>query len=101
MKEKGIPDVGMARSQGGLPCLSLIRVNESEEALIDMTLQAVAHEIRNPLMVIGAFARKLVETLDDSSASTEYARVLLRETVRLETLLSLMVEGNRLNTPRR
>jgi len=91
----------MTRSQSGLPCLSLVSMNESEEALIDTTLQAVAHEIRNPLMVIGAFARKLVETLDASSASGQYAGILLRETLRLETLLRLMVEENRSNNKRR
>ena len=101
MEEKGMPEVGMTRSQNRLPCLSVVAVNESEAALIDMTLQAVAHDIRNPLMVIGVFARKLVETLDASSASVEYARILLRETVRLETLLRLMVEGNRSNNTKR
>jgi hypothetical protein len=58
MEEKVIPEVGMTRSQRGLPRLSLVRVNETDEAPIDMTLQPAAHEIQNPLMVIGAFARK-------------------------------------------
>ena len=101
MEEKGIAEVEKTRSQNGFPCLSLVSMNESEEALIDTTLQAVAHEIRDPLMVIGAFERKLVETLDASSASVQYARILLRETVRLETLLRLIVEGNRSHNTKR
>jgi len=101
MKEKGIPEVGKTRSQGGLPCLTFFSMNEREKALIDTTLQAVAHETRNPLMAIGAFARKLVDTLDASSASGQYAGILLREALRLETLLRLMVEENRSNNKSR
>ena len=95
MEEKGTAEVGKARSQSGLPCLTSVTLNESEKAIIDITLQAVAHEIRNPLMVIGVFARKLVDTLDGSSASGQYAEILLRETLRLETLLKLMVDEDR------
>jgi signal transduction histidine kinase len=94
MKRKSIPEVKRTKSQSRLPCLSSVTLNESEKAIIDITLQAMAHEIRNPLMVIGAFSRKLVDTLDASSVSSQYARILLREALRLETLLSLMIDKN-------
>ena len=94
MKRESILKVGKTRSQSELPCLTSVTLNESEKTIIDITLQAVAHEIRNPLMVIGVFARKLVDTLDESSASGQYARILLREALRLETLLSAMIDEN-------
>ena len=40
------------------------------------TLQAVAHEIRNPLTVIGGFARKLVASIDLDSAGSKYAHII-------------------------
>lgn len=94
MKEKGVPEVEKTISQERLPSLTFVISNESEKALINTTLQAVAHEIRNPLMAIGAFARKLVDTLDASSESSRYARIVLREALRLETLLSLVIDEN-------
>jgi signal transduction histidine kinase len=94
MDGKGVPEVGMTRSQSGLPCLTVATLNEREKALIETTLQAVAHEIRNPLMVIGAFARRLVDSLDASSPSARYAEILLREALRLEMLLSVMIDEN-------
>lgn len=54
------------------------------------TLQAVAHEIRNPLMVVGGFARRLATKLDPSSDSGRYAKFILDETLRLETAFARM-----------
>ena len=96
MKVKSIPEIEKVGSQSALPCLSSVTLNESEKAIIDLTLQAMAHEIRNPLMAIGAFSRKLVDTLDASSVSGQYAKILLREALRLETLLSLIIDENRI-----
>ena len=97
MNGKNISKVGITGSQGGLPSLTRTPMNEREKALIDSILQVVAHEIRNPLMAIGAFARKLVDTLDGSSGSARYAGIVLREAIRLEALLELMVDENRSN----
>jgi signal transduction histidine kinase len=52
------------------------------------TLQAVAHEIRNPLTVIGGFARRLVASTDLDSAGSKYAHIILEEAARLEEFLS-------------
>ncbi|MDI6801612.1 MAG: HDOD domain-containing protein [Thermodesulfovibrionales bacterium] len=53
-------------------------------------LQAVAHEIRNPLMAVGCFARRLSESLDPQSKSWEYIQIIIEESRRLETALSIM-----------
>lgn len=49
----------------------------------------VAHEIRNPLLSIGGFARRLEKRLE--SPLKEYAHVILQETTRLEGLLTEML----------
>lgn len=54
------------------------------------TLQAVAHEIRNPLMAVGGFAKKLADALDPSSDGGKYAQVILEEAMRLEKILAEM-----------
>jgi HD-like signal output (HDOD) protein len=54
------------------------------------TLQAVAHEIRNPLMAVGGFAKKLADALDPSSEGGKYAQVILEEAMRLEKILAEM-----------
>lgn len=50
-------------------------------------LQAVAHEIRNPLVTIGGFARKLERTLNPSSNEWQYVRIIVEESARLESAL--------------
>lgn len=55
------------------------------------TLQAVAHEIRNPLTAVGGFARRLVQAMEPSSEAGQVARVILEEAGRLEEVLSRMV----------
>ncbi len=64
-------------------------LNEKEGAVVD-TLQAVAHEIRNPLMAVGGLAKKLASALDPSSEGGKYAQVILEEALRLEKALSEM-----------
>ena len=62
--------------------------------IVDHTLQAVAHEIRNPLTTIGGFAKKLAATLEPSSEEGKYAQVILKEALRLEKALFEMTRDN-------
>lgn len=57
---------------------------------VTRTLEAVAHEIRNPLLVVGGFAKRLADTLEPSSAGGKYARFILDEAERLERAQSKM-----------
>jgi len=57
------------------------------------TLQAVVHEIRNPLLVVGGVARKLADRLDPNSTGGHYIEILLEEASRLENALSEMVKN--------
>jgi len=47
----------------------------------------VAHEIRNPLIAVGGFARQLHEKLDADDPRREYSQIILEEVTRLEQIL--------------
>jgi HD-like signal output (HDOD) protein len=68
---------------------SFASIARKEKTVTD-TLQAVAHEIRNPLTAVGGFARRLAVSLDPCSQSGKYAKVILEEALRLEQVLSRM-----------
>ncbi len=48
---------------------------------------SVAHEIRNPLIAVGGFARQLHEELDAGDPKREYTGIILEEVTRLEQIL--------------
>jgi len=60
-----------------------------EETLVN-TLEAVAHEIRNPLMSVGGFARRLAKLLEGGGELQHYAQVILDEAGRLDGVLAEM-----------
>jgi len=75
-----------------LPTFSTIKT-EAAEPLITETLQAVAHEIRNPLTILGGFARRLEKILAPTSKEWSYVQQIIEESKRLETVLSTMTTG--------
>ncbi|MFO7596233.1 MAG: HDOD domain-containing protein [Desulfocurvibacter africanus] len=68
---------------------------QASDSRSDQVLQAVAHEVRNPLMAVAGFARKLVATVNPTSRESEYAQVILEEGQRLEAVLAKMHGGLR------
>ncbi len=71
------------------PLPSFGSLGEQKE-LVEHTLQAVAHEIRNPLLAVGGFARKLAASLDPGTKGGEYVKIILEEASRLEKALHEM-----------
>ncbi len=55
-------------------------------------VQGVAHEIRNPIMTIGGFARRIRSRADEGDGLSRYADIILEETARLETLVQQVRE---------
>lgn len=52
----------------------------------------VAHEIRNPLVSIGGFTRRIRKKVGDESPITPYLEVIIEEVTRLERTLNEMLE---------
>jgi HD-like signal output (HDOD) protein len=77
--------------QGGrLPSFTSL---EDDQETVTRTLQAVAHEIRNPLLAVAGFARRLASSLEPTSEGGKYVKIILEETGRLEAALSEMTHS--------
>jgi len=58
-------------------------------------LQAVVHEVRNPLTAIGGFAKKLEKNLNPASEEWEFVHVIVEEATKLESKLDEMERRDR------
>lgn len=63
-------------------------IQEERLAVLGEMSASVAHELRNPLVSIGGFARRLVKQKDATPQQQEYAEIIARETRRMEEMLS-------------
>ena len=53
--------------------------------------ERLAHEIRNPLVAAGGFARRMLNTLSDEDPNREKVRIIIQEVARLEKILEKTV----------
>jgi signal transduction histidine kinase len=60
----------------------------------------VAHEVRNPLASIGAFARRVHKGLPENDPGREYLEIVIREAERLERMVGEQLEYATLQRPR-
>ncbi len=72
--------------------LPTIKTLDQSPSSASEVLQAVMHEIRNPLMVVGGFVTRLAKTMGPDSEGSRYVGVILEETSRLE---KVMLEMNK------
>ena len=66
--------------------------DEEGSGAAEKILDAVAHEIRNPLTAIGGFARRLAKISEEDSRLSRYAKIIESESARLERTLKDMIE---------
>jgi HD-like signal output (HDOD) protein len=76
--------------QQSFPSFEGLGQEDIPKETVDYVLQAVAHEIRNPLVAVTGLAKRLSALVDPSSKGREYVDVILRESRRLEEALSKM-----------
>jgi HD-like signal output (HDOD) protein len=88
ISEKMFDEEGITRPHA-LPTFDSLYEDEESHS---QTLQAVVHEIRNPLLVVGGLARKLATSMDPDSSGGRYIQIILEEASRLEKALSAMVK---------
>jgi hypothetical protein len=55
-------------------------------------LQAIMHEIRNPLTLVGGFAKRLANIIDKDTEGWQYVQIILEESRRLENFLLMLSE---------
>ncbi|HEY6872869.1 MAG TPA: histidine kinase dimerization/phospho-acceptor domain-containing protein [Geobacteraceae bacterium] len=62
-------------------------VKMEKMALVGRITSSIAHSIRNPLMIIGGFARSLLKTVAESDRNRQYLESIVREAKQLEDVL--------------
>ena len=67
-------------------------VKMEKMALVGKITSSVAHSIRNPLMVIGGFARSLLKNAPEDDQKREYLESIVRETKQLEDVLAEVLD---------
>ncbi|MBW1965999.1 MAG: response regulator [Deltaproteobacteria bacterium] len=64
---------------------------EKSEALEKM-MDQVVHEIRNPLVAIGGFARRISESLSEGDPNREYLKLIVQNVETLEHMIKKLIE---------
>jgi signal transduction histidine kinase len=62
-------------------------VKMEKMALVGRITSSIAHSIRNPLMIIGGFARSLLKTVEENDRNRQYLESIVREAKQLEDVL--------------
>ncbi|MBI5444733.1 MAG: response regulator [Deltaproteobacteria bacterium] len=67
------------------------RVTEEKLGALGQMAEGVAHEVRNPMVTIGGFARRIRDKLPPGDTLREYADHIIKEVERLETMVEEIV----------
>jgi len=89
----------LERAYGELKATHLQLVHAERLATVGKMATQVAHEIRNPLVTIGGFARSLIKKAQGNEAIEKIAGVIAEEALRLEIILADVLNYTRLPKP--
>ncbi len=68
-------------------------------AILGEMSATIAHELRNPLMAIGGFVRRMDRHMSPDDRNRDYPRIILKEVVRLEKYLTEVLDFSRDASP--
>lgn len=80
--------IGMFSQQDQEAAESPLKQPGDQKDTLEKAMDAIAHEIRNPLMVIGGFAQRLVKKGEEQINVMKYAEVIVQESRRLEQVIN-------------
>jgi signal transduction histidine kinase len=63
-------------------------IHSEKLAALGEVVASITHEIKNPLVSIGGFARRLERSFQENSSEKKYIRIILKEVKRLESILN-------------
>jgi two-component system sensor histidine kinase/response regulator len=65
---------------------------EEKSVALDQMMDEVAHEVRNPLVSIGGFARRVYESLPEGNLNKKYMEMIIEDVARLENIVKQLIE---------
>jgi len=68
------------------------RMEMERWAGLGMMVEEIAHQVRNPIVTIGGYSQRLLNTFSPSPKGKSYLQQILREAKRLETLIQRLEE---------
>jgi signal transduction histidine kinase len=70
-----------------------LTIPDEQKKFLETAMDAVAHDIRNPLMVIGGFAQRIMKKGHEQGEVVQYAELIAQESHRLEKVLNDLMES--------
>jgi signal transduction histidine kinase len=67
-------------------------VEEEKSVALEKMMDEVAHEIRNPLVSIGGFAKRVYDRLPENDPNKKYLEMIMDEVSKLENMVKLLIE---------
>ncbi len=63
-------------------------IESTKLASLGKVVEGIAHEVRNPLISIGGFARRMAREMEEKSSNAKYIKAMLQDVNRLEKMVA-------------
>lgn len=67
-------------------------VEEEKSVAMEKMMDEVAHEVRNPLVSIGGFAKRVYDRLPENDPNKKYLEMIMDEVSKLENMVKLLID---------